>query len=589
MQKELATHHHSKLGEFFSTAICGNDILSSALYVSGIAIIFSGIYAPLVLLMVASVLFFYRSVYREVVESLPINGGAYNALLNGTNKPVAAIAGVMTILSYIATAVISAKTAVEYLFKFLEELLPSVTIFHHLLIPTIVLILLSFAILVIKGVKDSAKVAAAIFLFHILVLTCFVIFGFYKIYTVGGVRELNVIETSNILVKQGGMLSMIFIAFAASLLGVSGFESSANFVEEQASGVFKKTLRNMLLGVAIFNPLIAYVVLSAVPISEVIAAKDFILAEVSLVLGGMPLLGLVAVDAFLVLCGAVLTSYVGVSGLIKRMSLDECLPEFLLKENEHGSNPRILIMFFALCTSILLVTKGNLLSLAGVYAISFLGVMTMFALGNLILRKTRPELKRSYRAPLMFVLVAAGATALGILGNAAIDFNNVFYFLMYFIPALAFVMVVIFKDKVLRYLMGMFKFSKVLHKWLDAIHRATLSSKYYIFIHHANRLYPTLKYVHDNETGTHVRIVHCDGDAEERDSIKRLLPALSKAGVFPHFKIDFDYLPEEFGPLAIAHYSKKRHIHRNRIFIGAIHGHHDFDYEDLGGVRIILD
>src|SRR5688572_29875796 len=96
---------HKKLGEFFSTAICGNDILSSALYVSGIAALFAGVYAPLVLLAVALVLFFYKAVYREVVEALPINGGAYNALLNGSSKTIAATAGVMTILSYVATAV----------------------------------------------------------------------------------------------------------------------------------------------------------------------------------------------------------------------------------------------------------------------------------------------------------------------------------------------------------------------------------------------------------------------------------------------------------------------------------------------------
>src|SRR5438270_10712945 len=106
---------HTKLGEWSATAICGNDILSSCLYVSGIAVIFAGIYAPLVLAIIALVLFFYKAVYTEVVEALPINGGAYNCLLNGTSKTLAAIAGITTTLSYIATAVISAKVAVEYL------------------------------------------------------------------------------------------------------------------------------------------------------------------------------------------------------------------------------------------------------------------------------------------------------------------------------------------------------------------------------------------------------------------------------------------------------------------------------------------
>ena len=43
------------------------------------------------------------------------------------------------------------------------------------------------------------------------------------------------------------------MGFASAMLGVSGFESSANFVEEQAEGVFPKTLRNMWVAVTILN------------------------------------------------------------------------------------------------------------------------------------------------------------------------------------------------------------------------------------------------------------------------------------------------------------------------------------------------
>lgn len=111
----MSTKKHTKLGEWFATAISGNDILSSCLYVSGIAITFAGIFAPLVLGFIGIILFFYKKVYTEVVEALPINGGAYNCLLNGTSKTVAAIAGIMTILSYVATAVLSGKIGIEYL------------------------------------------------------------------------------------------------------------------------------------------------------------------------------------------------------------------------------------------------------------------------------------------------------------------------------------------------------------------------------------------------------------------------------------------------------------------------------------------
>lgn len=79
----LAGH---KLGQLASTAICGNDITSSCLYVSALALMYAGRWGSLALLLVAGVLYFYRSIYAEVVGALPLNGGPYNALLNTTSK-----------------------------------------------------------------------------------------------------------------------------------------------------------------------------------------------------------------------------------------------------------------------------------------------------------------------------------------------------------------------------------------------------------------------------------------------------------------------------------------------------------------------
>ena len=99
--------HKVQLGTWEATAICGNDITSSCLYVAAISATYAGAYAPISLLMVAVVLYLYRNVYAEVGDALPLNGGAYNCLLNTTTKAKASVAACMTLLSYIATAVIS--------------------------------------------------------------------------------------------------------------------------------------------------------------------------------------------------------------------------------------------------------------------------------------------------------------------------------------------------------------------------------------------------------------------------------------------------------------------------------------------------
>ena len=58
----------------------------------------------------------FGKIYGEVVGALPLNGGAYNVLLNTTSKSNAAIAACLTILSNMAMAVPSAGEGINYLY-----------------------------------------------------------------------------------------------------------------------------------------------------------------------------------------------------------------------------------------------------------------------------------------------------------------------------------------------------------------------------------------------------------------------------------------------------------------------------------------
>ncbi|MGA7874536.1 MAG: amino acid permease, partial [Desulfoferrobacter sp.] len=221
-------------------AICGNDITSSCLYVSAIAAVYAGVLAPVVLLFVGIVLYLYKKIYTEVVEALPLNGGAYNCLLNCTSKLSASVAACMTILSYIATAVISSKTAAEYL----HHLLPTTNVIYGTLA-----ILFIFAILTLSGITESAVVALIIFVFYMISLTVFCVIGFTHFPS-----DFYIFKANWSTLPEGSMLVMaLFLGFSSALLGISGFESSANFVEEQVHGVFRKTLRNMWIAVIILS------------------------------------------------------------------------------------------------------------------------------------------------------------------------------------------------------------------------------------------------------------------------------------------------------------------------------------------------
>lgn len=100
------------------------------------------------------------------------------------------------------------------------------------------------------GISDSSRVATAIFLHHIVVLSILfvssVVYGINHphVFRDNMHSEYPAVDFAGSML-DGNVLTAIFFGFGASMLGITGFESSSNYVEEQAPGVFRKTLRNM--------------------------------------------------------------------------------------------------------------------------------------------------------------------------------------------------------------------------------------------------------------------------------------------------------------------------------------------------------
>ncbi|MBW2658862.1 MAG: APC family permease [Deltaproteobacteria bacterium] len=582
--QNITEHKKGGMGQLPATAICGNDITSSCLYVSALAIIYSGRWAPLVLLMVAGVLYLYRTIYAEVVGALPLNGGAYNALLNTTSKFRASIAACLTILSYMATAVISASEGMHYL----HTILP---IFP---VQTATIVLLAFfMVLSITGITESAVVAIIIFIFHLSTLVILLAAGGFFLFQNGlGVLHLNLSTPT-----EGGLGLALLFGFSASLLGISGFESSANFVEEQAEGVFPLTLRNMWYAVSFFNPAMALLALALIPISQVSTHQDALLTHMGTISGGSWLGLLISIDAALVLSGAVLTSFIGVNGLIHRMTLDRCLPQFFLKKNRKGSTYRIIIAFFILCVSVLFITKGDLRALAGVYTISFLAVMALFGLGNILLKTKRAQLPRPQVAPLLSVLVAMAAVIIGLVGNAIMNIHYLVMFMEYFIPAVIVVSVMLGRIAILRGILfivrSMLMFlvkrmtavSQTIRTQIDAINAQQI-----VFFTRGDNLAnlnQAMLYVRQNEHTSRIKVVTVvSGEEDIAPALKHDLEVLDK--VYPEIDIEFVPLFDTFGPKLINRLSEEWNIPPNLMFIGSPGTHFIYGLADLGGVRLII-
>ncbi len=573
-----------KLNELEATAICGNDISSSCLYVSALAIVYAGQYAWLSLLTVAGVLFLFRRIYGEVVGAMPLNGGAYNALLNTTKKSTASFAATLTVLSYMATAVISGSEAVQYAHS-LWGGIP--------LLPATIGLLLFFMGLTILGITESSRVAIAIFLFHLTSLTLLSGFCLYAFFQHGFDTLLANFQRP----LEGGILTALFLGFSAAMLGISGFESSANYVEEQKKGVFPKTLRNMWIIVSIFNPLIAFLALAILPIPEVLEHQESLLAVMGRDSGGAWLEYFVGVDAALVLSGAVLTSYVGVGGLMERMTLDRILPHFLLRKNRRGSSYLIYILFFALCVSVYLVTHGELAKLAGVYTIAFLSVMVLFGLGNLLLKVKRSRLPRPEKATWPALLLAIGAVGAAIVGNIVLNPEYLAIFIEYLIPALLVVFFMLKRTFLLRTFLYVveYLFPEKGHflKWLNLqakmlIHEIN-SQEFVYFTKHDDvaTLNKVMKYLEKNEATRRLRIVAVLQPGEHLPvNLQRDVEVLDRA--YPLIHIHLNEEEGTFGPDKVRELAAKWKIPTHFMFIASPGDRFPYRIEELGEVRLII-
>ncbi len=603
---------HKKLNELEATAISGNDISSSVLYVSALAIAFAGKYAWITLLIVVFVLYLFRKIYGEVVGALPLNGGAYNALLNTTSKKMASWAATFTLLSYMATAVISANEAVHYLVTIFERKIEPVN--HYLnqllgisgsheinfvVLAGTSLLLAAFAGLAIMGIKESSKVAIGIFIFHLTTMLVLILSVTVYVFRHGWDIFLENWHTE----PENGVWMAIFFGFAASMLGISGFESSANFVEEQERGVFPKTLRNMWIVVSILNPTMAFLALSVLHINEVKEYyRETLLSTMANLSAGEWLAVIVSVDAFLVLSGAVLTSYIGVTGLLERMTLDRIMPNYFLKKNKRNASYRIIIFFLLLNLSILWLTRGNVKTLAGVYTISFLSVMFLFALGNILLKIKRKHLPAPERAPWLGVFVAMTAVMVALIGNIVMPAEdgampNWKVFMIYFIPAIIFIIIMLNRTLLLKLTLSLLQtIFEPIRRFFIRMHRNIerlideINSQEFVFFTKGKsiaNLNKAMLYIRDNEHTKKVKIVKVLKPGEKvPEKLLEYIQFLDEE--YPEIKIEFVPVEGEFGPKLIHELSEKWKIPINFMFIGSPDEKFPYRLEELGGVRLIM-
>ena len=378
------------LSWILGAGIVGADIGTSVFYSTGLLFGYVGYLSPIFILLICLMMWAFKKTYEEGLALSPHNGGAYTMILRGIGRRSGVLAGGLTILSYLATATVSALSGAFYISSLMGE---DVSLDSIVLISAIPIIL--FGILNCKGIKEPAKLITAISGLHFAFLIVLVIWGIGFIFW--NWQDIDFAKMSKITLSSELTFAMLMHGFAGAFLGITGFESAAQIIEELKAPILttlRKLYTAVILLVSFTAPFISFLCLAILSEDEIVEGKDFLLASFGLKIGGQILMIIVVIDAAMTLFAAVNTAFVGFIGLARTMAQQGNLPQWLLIRLTHNFSwidgyPLIALPFMCMALIMVAAVPGEVKILARVYEMAFISVMVSFVIGVILVRNRK--------------------------------------------------------------------------------------------------------------------------------------------------------------------------------------------------------
>ncbi|CAO3613915.1 unnamed protein product [Cunninghamella blakesleeana] len=586
--------HQHTLGLFRATSIAGNDVIASVLYSSGPVFVLSGQYASISMVLVCLFMYPVKKVMTEVITSLPLNGGTYNAMLHTTAKSIATFCACFSILDYVLISTTSSSTAIAYLQN--QVTLPSA------LSPFLlsILIILLFCIICFFGIRESANVTLFIFVTHIITLIILITSSIIQFAHMG--PSLFLQNWNMNLPLDTNVIQMIFQGFCIGSLGATGIEASENYVQEMKTSIIPKVMTNNYILLCLLNAPICFLITALVPLQEV--QQNSANAVILLAKYAMPnqswLTLLVTVDSMIVLSACILTGLVGFIGLICRLSSDRILPSFLLRRNKYtNSFQYIILTFFLLNVILCLLANGNASSISGVFSIAFLGVLTMYGASNLLMKYKRGPLKRIFKVNLFTTFLTFMGLVTIFISNITIDPSIGVYFIAYFCIVFLILIAILKRGHLLQILYWLFdqlstvygltvlseKVGHLLEKRIIQLRKQP--TVFFVKTDEPHLLNKAIQYVQENEDSSHIKFIYIydriDNIPPYLESNHRLLDE-----VYPKIQIDLIFIQGEFNPTMVDKISHQLNIPKTFMFIACPGPTSYYNIRDYDGVRIIM-
>jgi len=347
--------------------------------------------------------------YSELASLIPISGSAYSYAYATLGELIAWIIGWDLILEYTlgsATVAVGWGGYVVSLLKDLHLVIPpqftaplgakladGTTGFFNL--PAF-LIVMAITVLLVIGIRESAKFNNAIVFVKLLVIFAFLFFG---------VSHINFANWYPFIPKNTGKMgdfgpSGVVTGAAVVFFSYIGFDAVSTAAQEA-----KNPRRDMPIGIlgSLFFCTLLYILVSGTLTGVVnyhdLNVPDPIAVGVNKI--GMPWLALlVKIGAILGLSSVILVLFYGQTRVSYAMALDGLMPKFLGKVHKRFHTPYIttIIFGFLIAFAAALTPIGKL---GEMVSIGTLFAFIIVCAGVIYLRMKQPDLPRAFRCPLV--------------------------------------------------------------------------------------------------------------------------------------------------------------------------------------------
>jgi len=432
-----------------AAAIVLSDLGSSAYYVGGDAEKVIGKSAPWFILAVMLFANCVRALYIEST-SMFVRGGVYRVVRRAMGGTLAKFSVSALLFDYVLTGPLSSVVAGQYLAGFIHDM--SRYIGHPLHHFPDDLFAAAFGVVVAayfwwkntQGIHESSGKALQIMIVTtvmvvILIIWCLVTLLHSPVPLPPSPLRYGIILDHESLGWLVGLkntwithitLFILLVGFGHSVLAMSGEETLAQVNREIAHPKLKNLKKAaVVIGIyaLLFTALTSFFAVMIIPDARRPDYFGNLIGGIAMHLWG-PLWarlifhGFVVLVGVLILSGAHNTSIVGANGVLNRVAEDGVLTDAFQKPHPRfGTSYRIINLVVGMQLLCILLTKGNVFTLAGLYAFGVIWSFFMMALAVLVLRYTEPA-RREWKVPLNIPLGQGRELPLGVILIATVLF-----------------------------------------------------------------------------------------------------------------------------------------------------------------------